>query len=313
MKKKLSIIVCAYNAEKYINECIHSIIKQLNESSELIIINDGSNDSTESYLKDLESKTNKIRVIHKNNTGISDCRNLGISISNSEYITFLDSDDILVDNYIDVIFNELNKSPDMIEYDLFRFNDSGWLSRIDATKYKNKKTKYHSLKKTFMACQWFGCSRVYKKSLFDDVIFPINKRFEDMAIIPILYLKAKTISTIDIPLYGYRVNENGICHNNKLSDLSDVYEHMNNWFEGQESRVNNKLLVLACFRTAIFVKNINQKISGSDVSISKDIRCFIKDKVNICNLIYAFKFIPYLYFTKIIILMSQFKKKPNNK
>lgn len=311
MNKKLSIIICAYNAEKYIEDCINSIINQINNYCELIIINDGSNDKTERYLEKLTLNIshNNIRIVNKENSGLSDSRNLGMSISNADYITFLDADDVVVDDFINIILDKINGNPDIIEYNLFRFDDNGFLSEIDATRYNPSKKKYQALKKTFISCNWFACSRVYKKVLFSNVKFPVNKRFEDMAIVPVLYLKAKKIITIDAALYGYRVNENGICSNNKLTDLSDVHNHMENWFKYQETIDDTKLLVLACFRTSIFIKNINQNVSGRNISISNDARDFIKNKINFFNFISVIKFIPYLYFTKISILISDIKNK----
>ena len=97
MKKqpKISIIIPAYNCEKYIERCVKSILCQTYHNLEIIVINDGSKDNTIKVLKKLGNEDNRIVVINKENTGVSDTRNLGLEKATGDYIGFVDSDDYI--------------------------------------------------------------------------------------------------------------------------------------------------------------------------------------------------------------------------
>lgn len=108
-KEKVSIVVPVYNGEKYINKCIDSILKQTYDSIELIIVNDGSTDDTAKLLKKYKKHEN-VTIINKNNTGVSDSRNIGIDKSNGKYIMFIDADDWLREDAIErALYNIKNK------------------------------------------------------------------------------------------------------------------------------------------------------------------------------------------------------------
>lgn len=102
---KISIIIPAYNCENYIERCVKSILCQTYQNLEIIIINDGSKDNTIQVLKKLESKDNRIIVINKKNTGVSDTRNLGLKKATGDYIGFVDSDDYIENNMYEKMIN----------------------------------------------------------------------------------------------------------------------------------------------------------------------------------------------------------------
>ena len=114
MEEKISVIVPLYNAEKYMNRCIESIIKQSYKNLEIILINDGSKDNTEKILKKYEAKDSRIKCINKDNSGVSSSRNLGISIATGKYILFVDADDWLdidaITNLTNSMFHNMNYS-----------------------------------------------------------------------------------------------------------------------------------------------------------------------------------------------------------
>lgn len=107
----VSVIMPAYNAEKYIEQAVQSVVNQTYPNWELLIINDGSTDGTVSYLNKIQHPA--IRVIHQANKGVSSARNAGLSVANGEFITFLDADDVLPDSSLEVRVNYLVKNPDI--------------------------------------------------------------------------------------------------------------------------------------------------------------------------------------------------------
>ena len=104
-KDLISIIVPIYNVEKYIKKCIDSIINQTYTNLEIILVDDGSPDNCGKICDKYKEKDDRIKVIHKKNGGLSDARNAGIDIATGEYITFIDSDDYVAENYIEVLYN----------------------------------------------------------------------------------------------------------------------------------------------------------------------------------------------------------------
>lgn len=102
---KVSIIVPVYNVEKYLDECITSIINQSYKNIEIILVDDGSTDNSGKILDKFEKKDERIKVVHKENGGVSSAKNVGIELSTGEYITFVDSDDYIMDDYIEYLLN----------------------------------------------------------------------------------------------------------------------------------------------------------------------------------------------------------------
>lgn len=102
----VSIVVPVYNSEKYIERCINSLINQTISNIEIIIVNDGSTDDSLDIINKYCSLDKRIKLINKNNTGVSDSRNIGIENSTGDYITFVDSDDWIDSNYIEIMYNQ---------------------------------------------------------------------------------------------------------------------------------------------------------------------------------------------------------------
>lgn len=221
--KKLSIIIAAYNVENYIEQCIKSVIgqKYVNDI-EVIIVNDGSEDSTESIVKKMiDDHTHlDIKVINKKNGGLSDARNKGLSIATGEYITFLDGDDVLLDNYSCLVLDIICDN-DLVSINARRFIKK--IGDVENDVVDITQSKYEDLRLKIFDCnQWFSWARICKRSLFKDVKFPVGRRFEDIATTPKLYFKAEKIHHISEPLIGYRINPSSITRNPIPNDTKDI-------------------------------------------------------------------------------------------
>lgn len=138
MSKLVSVIIPAYNAEKYINKCVQSVIDQSYQELEIIIVNDGSKDNTLKILKSLELKDSRILVIDQTNQGLPAARNTGLRKCKGDFIFFLDSDDWLELNCIEFLMNIESKScADIIFFDYFK-------------NYGNKETEHHAYENEFI-------------------------------------------------------------------------------------------------------------------------------------------------------------------
>ena len=104
---KVSVIVPVYNVEKYLKQCLDSIVDQTLEDLEIVLVDDGSVDSSGTICDEYAKKDARIKVIHKKNGGLSDARNVAIDIAKGEYITFVDSDDYVTDDYVESLYKLL--------------------------------------------------------------------------------------------------------------------------------------------------------------------------------------------------------------
>lgn len=103
---KISVIIPVYNVEKYLNQCIDSVLGQTYQDLEIILVNDGSTDRSPEICEEYKNKDSRIKLIHQKNSGVSNARNRGIDNAKGEWITFIDSDDYISDNYFDAIKND---------------------------------------------------------------------------------------------------------------------------------------------------------------------------------------------------------------
>ena len=104
---EISIIVPVYNVEKYLKKCVKSILNQTLDNYEVILVDDGSTDSSGDICERLQSEDNRIKVFHKKNGGLSDARNYGVRYSSGKYITFIDSDDYIRKDYLEILYNSI--------------------------------------------------------------------------------------------------------------------------------------------------------------------------------------------------------------
>ena len=109
MKKLVSIIVPVFNVEKYLRQCLDSILGQTFNQFEVIIVNDGSTDNSGAICQEYEARDNRIVYLEKENGGVSEARNLGLDFATSEYIIFIDSDDWIEPTYVEVLYEKIEE------------------------------------------------------------------------------------------------------------------------------------------------------------------------------------------------------------
>ncbi|MCU4566597.1 glycosyltransferase family 2 protein [Acinetobacter radioresistens] len=220
MSKILSLIIPVYNVEKYIEECINSVIIQLDNRIEIIIINDGTPDNSikiiEDCLKDLPQNLQDCFIIlNQENQGQSAARNRALDIVSGEYVGFVDSDDILDKNYIQELFNIIDSfNPDLISIRGGRFEKT--INQQDVTsemKLLDKVELYELTQKLkieiFNRHHWFIWSYIVKKSVIKDNRFAVGIYFEDALFLSSLIFEVNNIYFSDKKLYNYRSNYNG--------------------------------------------------------------------------------------------------------
>ena len=221
----LEVIVPCYNAEKYVEECIDSILSQETSFSFFVtIINDGSLDRTREILQKYSSESN-VRIIDQDNLGHSGARNTGIAQVHGRYLMFVDSDDVLLPGAIDGLMTLANENDaDVVDSGHIRFADStnkGGITRFLARIYDFMQLPqilpYNVSSKTMTG---FPCGKVIKSELFSNIQFPLGYWFEDTLIWMILFPLSKRIVTWDEISFRYRMNPSSISHTFKESTKS---------------------------------------------------------------------------------------------
>lgn len=178
----ISVIIPVYNTQNYLKKCVESFLNQTYKNIEIILVDDGSTDKSPTICDEFEKKDKRVRVIHKINGGLSDARNVGISKSNGEYISFFDSDDYVDEDYISYLYSLVKKyNTEMAVCGYKVINENGKvLSKIDGFEESaiSKKEFYHRmLIETGITVS--ACFKLYKKNLYDNILYPVGKLCED--------------------------------------------------------------------------------------------------------------------------------------
>lgn len=221
----LSIIIPVYNAGAKVKECIDSIIKLAEEDIEVIIINDGSTDDTREYLEEYKGKDKRLHFYEKTNSGVSDTRNYGISLCNGEYVTFVDADDVITEEYNQVIKTVKHTKQSLYTFD-FVLSFRGSKNIVTKAYLKRGMNDKNTLMREFFAGRsnsvW---NNVYKTEIIKNknIIFDKGMKMgED------LLFNAKYVQVVDAVYfedaapYVYNADNTGSAmHNKKLSYLED--------------------------------------------------------------------------------------------
>lgn len=231
-EKKLSIIVPVYNVQKYISDAIDSII--LNESNledwlEVILVDDGSTDKSGIICDQYALKYSFIKVIHQKNQGLSAARNVALDIANGEWIVFVDSDDIVRENYLSVLLNiiKYNKEADIIIFKYRMFIENNSIKNTVATYSPQKiSTLSKSTAMFYITTEEIGnyaWNKIFRKKLFKDIRFPVGKRYEDIAVMHKYFQLANNICLYNDYLYFYRQRVNSILHVEEAKERVNLY------------------------------------------------------------------------------------------
>lgn len=206
----ISIIVPVYNVESYLKECIESIINQTYKELEILLIDDGSTDGSGSICDEYKQKDNRIKTIHQNNRGISNARNVGLKSASGKYICFVDSDDLIHPQMVELLYNSLidNDADISICHEIsFSDNDSFVFDTYESYTKECIEDRIQLL--THTTDDWTGpinwsWNKIYKRELISGLSFTEQKRMEDVRFIPEYLINVSKGVWIKECLYGYR-------------------------------------------------------------------------------------------------------------
>jgi glycosyltransferase involved in cell wall biosynthesis len=226
----ISVIIPAYNAEKFIAEAVESVLRQSYTNSEIIIVNDGSTDCTGQICEKLSAKIKKIRYFEKENSGVSDTRNYGIQYSQGKYLFFLDSDDYLPKNALEILMYEMDKGDYDVVYgnSAYSYDDRIMprVPRIREGEYTYNDVRNRLLDDGTLSGMLFGSvwGAVYKKEIIDryGVFFSKEMKVNEDGLFNLKYLKhSSKMKVVEDPyVYVYRQwknnSQNSLCYDERL-------------------------------------------------------------------------------------------------
>jgi len=276
---KISVIVPIYNVEKYLGKCLNSILEQTFTDYELILVDDGSTDSSGDIADEYALKDDRISVIHKKNGGLSDARNHGIDKANGEYVCFIDSDDWIEKTYLEELHELAVKNEADITICDYQKNTGDSVIKqpkefavvietgIDAI------DNLYSDKYGIYVVAW---NKLYNRDLFTDLRYPVGMIHEDEAIFGDLFCEAKKVVRTERILYNYRVNNETSIMSSKYSlKRLDILKAMERRMETYKSRGLNRYYEKDSFKYLykILLNEIEiKKIKGDNRAVLKKLK-----------------------------------------
>lgn len=206
MSSVISVIVPIYNVEKYLQRCVDSIINQTYRNLEIILVDDGSPDNCPKMCDDYAKIDNRIKVVHKENGGLSDARNAGMKVAAGEYVSFIDSDDyISLDFYKTLLQAIIDNDSDIVECGVVKFYENGKFDEYsDDQMIKNFNTVdgLEGLinENSFHQYVW---NKLYKTNIALDIPYAVGKLNEDEFWTYQIFGKAKKVTRINKTMYYY--------------------------------------------------------------------------------------------------------------
>lgn len=216
MEPLISIIVPVYKVEKYLAKCVDSILAQTYTNLEIILVDDGSPDNCGQICDDYARKDRRIKIIHKKNEGIGYARNAGLAICTGEYIMFLDSDDYFALDAVQVLYERI--VADSSDIAVGKHSDAHEDGSVDGRFCEWMQDSVLSSEDVFMQLgektylSVVAWAKLYKRSVFDGILYPAHKCGEDLWVYPQIIDKCKKISIVNKTVLYYYQRPDSILH-----------------------------------------------------------------------------------------------------
>lgn len=281
MKPLISIVVPVYNVEKYIHECLESILNQSYKNIEVIIVNDGTLDNSIAKIEDL-LKDKRTRLISQVNQGLSAARNTGIKAALGEYISFIDSDDKVKSSFIETLYDKANETNADIVRGSFRNFDGnipeGWITDFNISPSRGTEALRYFLNDNVSFVVW---SSLYRTTFLREnrLEFTEGILLEDGDFTTRSYINASVVATSDAPNYYYRVRPGSILTSNNAQRRSQseakVIQNFINW---HESITNHEIKLLIEQSIYAFMRDWTKVLVKNKVKFSAHNSCYVAAK-----------------------------------
>ncbi len=229
-KDLISVIVPVYNVEQYLEKCVKSILKQDYINFELFLVDDGATDSSGEMCNQFAGEDTRIKVIHKQNGGLSDARNVAIDQMKGEYVVFIDSDDYVENNYLSILYGLIKEYDVEISICNFKYiSESGILLNKAYNDGEILVLNQKEALKRLVIGRTINTSasmKMYKTSLFEGIRYPKGKLYEDIATTYKLFMKTDKLVYQNYSLYDYLCRTGSITKQGFTPKRLDAIENM---------------------------------------------------------------------------------------
>lgn len=253
----VSVIVPVYNVEAYLKKCIDSILRQRYQNYEIILVDDGSTDNSGAICDRYAARYECVIALHKENGGLSEARNHALPHIKGQYVTFVDSDDYIEDDYISNMVNVLDEETDMVIAPYIVESAEGKIIKDESRHLQKKPEKMSAEQALKELCyerkiHTSACAKLVSKELVENFPFPAGKKFEDLFTIYKMIGSSGVISLIPVPSYHY-VQRNGSIRNSAwdpymfdIMEASDsLLSYINNKYPGVRPAAVHRLFFSA--------------------------------------------------------------------
>lgn len=224
----VSVIVPIYNVEEYLERCVDSILNQTFTDFELILVDDGSTDNSGQICDEYAESDERVKVIHKENGGLSDARNAGIDVSTGQYMMFVDSDDYIDPKMIEILYERILKDgSDIAVCNLLSVDENGnFMKDKNKTMAISEDSVYSGEQFLYVVASGYvtACTKLYKSEIFDSIRFPKGKLNEDVFVSYQTVERCKLVSCVAKALYFYRKRNTSIMNSSYSIRRLDAVE-----------------------------------------------------------------------------------------
>ena len=302
MSKLVSIIVPVYKVEQYLKRCMDSILNQTYKNIEVILVNDGSPDNCPALCDEYEKIDSRVRVIHKENGGLSSARNVALDTLNGDYVFFVDSDDWLALDTLEVLNEYLEKDYDMISFQRTYLTEEKVVEKGEKNPKDMDVSQY--IDASFLGrYDFFVTTKIFKTEVFNNVRFLEGRNYEDLEIMHRLFLNMKKVVGLDYFLYYYwKGNEGAITNTITMKNIKDHYLSANEIYRASkkylEDRGKDSSNIVAWYKvemTQLYIDYL--KSTDKDAELFDKIKSeIIKEKINFNRLLKQPRYIKYILY-----------------
>lgn len=227
---KLSVIIPVYNVAQYVEECVKSVLQQSYSNLQVIIVDDGSTDGSSSIVDRIALKDTRVTVVHQQNAGLGAARNSGLKVADGDYVTFIDSDDIIPADAYKALVGSLEASGSGFAIGkISRFNSAkSWTPEWVNTVHAASATGL--VARNFPVVLWdvFVCNKVFRRSVWDEVVceFPVGVLYEDQECTAKLYTQDVRFDLLTDEVYRWRLRDDGTSITQNKSDVDDLKQRL---------------------------------------------------------------------------------------
>lgn len=308
MDDKISVIVPIYKVEDYLKRCVDSILNQTYKNLEVILVDDGSPDTCPALCDQYVSTDTRVKVIHKENGGLSDARNAGVKVSTGEYIIFIDSDDFIDSNMIELMYHQAKqKNADMVvmthryegkpETESFSYRTSMQIESLSGVE---------ALRLMLSRIGWTAWGKLIKRKIALQFDFIKGKLYEDMDYIPKVTLASSTVVVMLSGLYHYVIRNDSIMGKTENVTKVDYIELSNstiNYISKSNLNSSEKKSLIAWMFILFYRTYCNQYLSTDELSRNIFIKYSKKYIVRNLKFIIFNNTLPYKYKIGLICIL----------